>query len=522
MAVVWSLPNEILSHIFELGVIGEEYVVSNSRKDDIRLPFNILVSHVSRTFREVAIHTPRLWSQVQIFHVEPPELEYLRTCLQRSGSLKADISLSCIDDDFDAGLEPIHLFMDIIMPHIHRLRMLSVRLCGPHVLYLVVQLLNKPAPELEVLELSDYDYEHTNDINDPHPATPPGEPLTLFGGITPKLEAITLLATYVAWPQCNFPSLTELFMGYHTRDVRPRYGVFKTMIEASPALHSLHLRGSAPLTSNDATGVSFYPPLRMEQLKNLHISEIPSDCATPLIALFNAPNVTSLSLTDLNTDNYSEFILRIIGPPTRFPALTKLKLASVAVDDTIIEDLFRTFSKLTHLTMYFDRMPPYLLRYLEPKGPENVVLCPKLECFKCIGATSFDLKTLVERRRDVGYPIPTLQLDELSSIEMIDSMGWLRENVIVEIVERSDIDSDDMGDTGSGWSTGEGDDIVPPFFSLLQGFTDEVQGFTDEEDEDEDEDDDDEEEEGDGDGGGYDEDEDASDMEVDASGSEGE
>ncbi|KAF8526749.1 hypothetical protein JB92DRAFT_3140076 [Gautieria morchelliformis] len=520
VAMVWSLPNEILSHIFELGVINEEYMVPDPRKDDHtgHLPFNILVSHVSHTFREVAIRTPKLWSQVHISNLDPTQMDFLRACLQRSSGLKIDISLDCEEDDFDAGfdagLDPIRLFMNIVVPHIHRFRIFHVRICGPQALYLVMQFLNKPAPELEVLELCDTDYEHTSDEDDPYPPPSPGEPLTLFGGITPKLEAVTLVAAHVAWTECSFAGLTKLHLGYHTRNVRPTYEVFKAMINASPTLHTLHLDGSAPFISEDATESSLYPPLQMERLKNLHISRIPSDTATPLIALFNAPNLTSLSLTDLNSNDYSEFFRRIIGPPTRFPALTNLKLASIEAADTVIEDLLRVFSKLTYLAMYFDRMPASWLRHLEPSGPETGVLCPKLECLKCVGASPHVIKKLLEKRRDVGYPIPTLQVDKTTALgdedtmDDEDTMKWLREHVIVEIIEPSEFGSDDMDESGSEWLTGEEDEIGGfPYFSM-EGFTDEEEGDADEgEDEDE------------GDEG--DEDEDASDIEVDASGSEG-
>ena len=353
-----------------------------------------------------------------------------------------------------------------------------------------MQHLTKPAPQLEWLELNHVDCEKAFDEDDPF--DPPGlrKPLTLFGGIMPKLEGLALHGVHVAWASCNFKGLAEFQLGYHTRDVRPTYEEFKILIDASPALHALHLRGSAFLISDDTAESSLYPPLRMARLEDLGISDIPSDYATTLISLFNTPNLVSLSLTDLVTDDYSAFLRRIIGPPVLFPALTTLKLASIEVNDNAIEDLLRSSSNLTHLQLYFKGMPTSWLKFLEPRGPEYEVLCPKLVCLRCVSATSFDLKNLLEKRRDAGFPIPTLQIDKhTGSFEGMSYMKWITENVTLEIIEPSEYGPCHETD----WET-EDDEIGGlPYFSM-EGFSDEE--FEDDEDEDED----------------Y---EDASDMEVD-------
>ena len=545
IAVVWILPNEILAYIFEIGVRDEEHEVARRLEDDRidnddndddgnddddndddddddveHLPFQVLVSHVCRAFREVAIHTPTLWSQIHIHDLEPPRLDFVRTCVQRSGCSGLDIIIAWHDDYLESDSVPIHQLMEILVPHIYRFKRFSVQCCGFDVLYYVMQQLSKPAPQLEVLELSDADYENGFDEDDAF--EPPGqrEPLTLFGGIMPKLKSLTLDGVHVAWARCNFKGLVKMHLGYHTRDVRPTYEEFKTIIEASPALRALHFCASAPFISDETSNSSVYPPLQMERLEKLHISEIPSDHATTLILMLDTPNLMSLSLTDLDTNDYSTFLQRITGPPIRFPALTALKLAAIDVTDNAVEELLGAYPKLIYLGLYFKGRPASIswLKFLEPRGPENDVLCPKLECLRCVSASSFVLKTLLEKRRDAGYPISTLQVDrDTGNSEGLGFMTWIRENATLEIIEASEYGlDDDMDETGSDWAT---DDEIGgfPYFSM-EGFSDEDEEDEDE-DENEDEEDEDENEDEDEDEDDY---EDASEMEIEVEGNDSE
>ena len=481
IAVVWSLPNEILAYIFELGVRNEEGRMYTEKDDDDddddghedEPAFNILVSHVCRRFREIAIHTPTLWTQIHILDLETPRLDFVRACVKRSGSSGLDIFIDCNGGRFEVDFAPVPSLMDILDPHISRFRRFTVRISGFQPLYQIMVRLNKPAPQLESLELYNIDTETDFDEEDPfHPALL-REPLTLFDGIMPKLECVSLDGAHAAWTKCNFTGLKSLHLGYHTRDVRPTYDEFKAIIDASPTLHTLDLRGSAPLISTP----SVYPPLQMERLEVLHISEMTCDIATALMSLFNTPNLLSLSLMDLTTNGDSSFFHRIIGPPALFPALTKLKLGSVAMNEDTFEGLLRASSKLTHLSLYLSsRIPTSWLVYLEPKSPENEVVCPKLECLRCVNASPWGLNTLLERRRDAGFPIATLQLDKKTP-DYWQDWECLKEYATVELIDPSDPGTDyGMDGSGSDWAT-EDDDIG--------GFPITMGGFSDDDDEEE-------------------------------------
>jgi len=488
IAAVWALPNEILSYIFQLGVMDEEKAeIESEVKVDEEGPtekvgFQILVSQVCRMFREVAIGTPCLWTQIHILDLAPPRIDFVRTCVERSGCSKLDVMVDSDDPRLGHEPEPIETLMTILVPHIHRFQRFTVRLRGFQSLYRIMQVLDRPAPQLETLELSDIDYENAFDEDDPFSPTELREPLVLFGGVTPKLESVSLDGAHVAWKSCDFTDLVELHLGYHTRDVRPSFDEFKAIIDASPALRRLDLRGSAPLLSDDPAETSLYAPLLMDRLEDMHISDIPSDYATTLISLLRAPHLKSLSLTDLDTNDYSVFFRCIMGPPVLFPCLNTLKLASIEVADDAFESLLRAFPKVTHLTLYFNQMPITWLTYLEP-NPEHEIICPKLESLKCVSASTSDIKKVLEKRREAGFPIARLQIDkETENWGTKGCMKWIRENTTVEIIEPSEHGTDDEAELGteSEWATDD-DGEGFPYFSM-EGFSDEEVDDEDEED----------------------------------------
>ena len=79
-----SLPNELLSSIFEHGQLH-----SMSREN---LPFEILVSHLNRRLRAVAIRTRLLWVKIDISLTTP--FDKVMAYLQRSGTFTIDLSVN--------------------------------------------------------------------------------------------------------------------------------------------------------------------------------------------------------------------------------------------------------------------------------------------------------------------------------------------------------------------------------------------------------------------------------------------
>lgn len=124
-APISSLPNEILTAIFEIGS-------RHSRSPEygscwIPDRFEIAVSHVTHHWRSVAISMPRLWTKIWR---EPRELKPITAYLQRSLGLPFDFTLTMIDqryyesDEYEKELTPLFLLLE---PHMGRCHQLSIQ-----------------------------------------------------------------------------------------------------------------------------------------------------------------------------------------------------------------------------------------------------------------------------------------------------------------------------------------------------------------------------------------------------------
>jgi hypothetical protein len=91
-APIASLPNEILAEIFEAG-----YLLPRSASPE--RPYEIVVSQVTRRWRDVATRTPLLWTEVHILPM--PAFDLVSLYLARSKSLPIDLRITSADS---AGL----------------------------------------------------------------------------------------------------------------------------------------------------------------------------------------------------------------------------------------------------------------------------------------------------------------------------------------------------------------------------------------------------------------------------------
>ena len=135
----------------------------------------IAMTHVCRSWRNVLVSTPSLWTQIDFGMPNKPEKseEFLR----RSGGLPLDIHHYLED----MGLtEP---FLSITLNNMPRLRHLELSSCLAYLGGFLEYFL-EPAPELEYLRIT----------HDPHFFPKDMElPGTIFGGRLPKLTSLTLV-----------------------------------------------------------------------------------------------------------------------------------------------------------------------------------------------------------------------------------------------------------------------------------------------------------------------------------------
>ncbi|KZP24123.1 hypothetical protein FIBSPDRAFT_930091 [Athelia psychrophila] len=111
-ATISSLPDELLSTIFEVGRASSTY----------KSHFEILVSHVTQRWRNIALHTPRIWSTIRRAAYQD-DLEPFEVYLQRSGCVPIDLR---VEISFWRSDENMSSFSTLFRNHTARWRRLSV------------------------------------------------------------------------------------------------------------------------------------------------------------------------------------------------------------------------------------------------------------------------------------------------------------------------------------------------------------------------------------------------------------
>src|ERR1700729_4285639 len=106
---VSRLPACHLNLIFEAGSrldpVGHSDYFHKKSGNDRSLPFSIVCSHVSRTWRDVSIRDPFLWTTIEIVHSRPDDL--CRMHVNRSKSCHLDVHFTCDTEmarDFDPSI----------------------------------------------------------------------------------------------------------------------------------------------------------------------------------------------------------------------------------------------------------------------------------------------------------------------------------------------------------------------------------------------------------------------------------
>jgi hypothetical protein len=160
LSPVSSLPNELLSAVFE---------ALASDMSPTSPPIEIVLSHVSRRFRRIAMNTRQLWTRINVSLDTP--FDMVVAYLERSGTrpfeLRFDIAMypdsgSVSDSEFDLD---VLLYNNsqwkTIMSYMTRCRQLSMVSNQPEIIHDMVKNLHAiKAPLLESIQIQCYDLEN--------------------------------------------------------------------------------------------------------------------------------------------------------------------------------------------------------------------------------------------------------------------------------------------------------------------------------------------------------------------------
>lgn len=479
--------------------------------------FQVTVSHVCKHWREVALDTPALWSDIHLETGSNATPSYRRASAYLSRSkghpLSIFIDVDERDDDESVYSEqsdhqpPITSFqleaiLDLLLPHISRWR--KFKLAAEDYLYFYTAMSRlsaaPPASLLEYLELH-----HLEDELEPDrhffPYTNHKTPFVLFDNNAPKLQHVSLYGVHIDWHNTTFlKNLHHLELAYLPQDVRPSFDDFFAILRSSPGLRSLDLCMSGPFgPPHDWPAFLPPPPLQDDHYHDPHIPasftaqphaldehmvlprlhELKLSYQTPeeLAAFFDRVSMPTLHTLEINFDDFefTDFIQsRLVAPPkwqgnssreSRLTNLKELKIIQLPCTPKAIAELYATLVNLETIDLDFTCLDDPFWEVLTGTGVEGVTipvhqLLPALHTIKVKGLSGDTLRQIVDARIKAELPLRKLFIDFRTDIGKEED-SWLRENVEeVEYFEDSDSDLDDF--TGDDESVGSIIDIDIP------------------------------------------------------------
>ena len=441
-APVNRIPPEVLSLI-------PDYLKVQDRDENL-----IVLTHVCHSFREIFISCSSLWTFFDFRNTEKTRVYIERS---KCAPLKIRFPLSYREEA-----------LLLVIPHIHRLKVISAHGTPDRLLPVLVEHFSCPLPLLDELEINfSYDDDDNDDI-----ATLPHQ---LFNGDLSSLHKLTLTGVITTLPWRDLSNLTT----FNLKSV-PEHEIRSTQLldffESAPNLRHIELYDSLPSSSNAPTErVVSLPHLRDLSIflfvgeenpilnhllipagASLHLKFkfddedplISPHLSEPLSNLLNLSHITAINLCFLISRRY----VRLNGPSgelymlgnwiredERFDAGTSQVMQYLTQFDisrtrwlTITwydyqpsnpaqiakSMLYRTLHRMEDLRtlMLIDCSYLPFIHILNPdKNPDKVVLCPKLEeitIYDYLGDTFFidELADMARERALRGVKLSTIRI----------------------------------------------------------------------------------------------------------------
>ena len=396
-----SIPPELLAIIFEMTLSDD------SKRPRHKLPFEVILSHVSSHWRTVAITTPVLWTTIAIYSSRS---DCAANYFQRSGSqLLLDIRIDIYNADRHSGkywwLRGDGLVKSVVktlLPHIHRARSLLVLCCfETTILALLSRFNNSVAPHLQRLRLNI------------------GHPTSSLFSIRPQafstksLPQLTFLETDVhSCIPLTLKNLTTLHLHMLTPLSYSSYQSFAAMLTAPSSLRNLCIQGSLDVTNSLLSGNE--PGLSFNHLKALRLSDGEGLFAATLLLAISAPNLESLWLGS-SYKKYGRFFNApsMVAQRVKFPVLKYLTMSFY--DFPYCLEFSTVFPNITHLYL------PCANYYRDHTLFETVLTSHwrHLDTFATASLRQSQmpiihsaLSKILPLRRNAGYPIRQILLDD--------------------------------------------------------------------------------------------------------------
>jgi hypothetical protein len=475
------------------GSIGSVESSIFSTTDDEDPLFQVLVSHVCRHWREVALNSHTLWTTLDFDNVL--QLERSKAFIERAHGLPLIIHIDCaIPDEYEEEEEdhpdhPLHSqnkethkqvkdndlqqflsqndlmkILDLIEPEVSHWGELDFHVGTYSYVQSLLSRLHKipNAPLLKKFHV--YHHEEFHDVNDDDKTS-----YLPFHGNAPLLESAIFWGVHIDWDNSShfLQGLRAFELSYHSKDVRPSYTTFTQIIKNSPELRSLSLALSGPFLP---TGAQFDDedqwgpePFEIPSVHHLTLQYDDPLSAGALIQHFYFPNLRSLAL-DFDSEDYTSFVRKLLVPvkgrsKSILLGLENLKISGLPCDIATVEAMLKQLTNMKvfelncfgseELVIFRKLVDPMAGRKKQGETQINAaiaqtlpkIFCPLLETFTVTSVSESRIKSLVMARKMAGVPLKTLRLSYEDCISM-GTKEWLKNHVEVEFFDASDTEEE--------------------------------------------------------------------------------
>ncbi|GBE90233.1 hypothetical protein SCP_1900820 [Sparassis crispa] len=321
LAPMQCLPDALLLAIFKAGCRQRR------PQPDVWSPFPMLVASVSRRWRNLSLTTPTLWTNLHI-SMEGPR-HWASLALTRSAMHLLDITIdgrgecpSRLDEIATYGhaeaprcTPTIISCLNLLVPHSNRWRKFIIISHHSIDIRVVGEIIkNVQSPFLEHLRLS---------LTGSGPADNQEVPLpAILGGGAPMLSSVRLDSVSLPWGSMPLSGLSTIDIRWMWDQTKLMYPQFRDLLQDSPALEQLILRGRHVELHPNSTYESIHVP-------SLRYLELSGDNICRLSSILITPELETLALVNVDESEFREFVGWLLSVEIRYSALRFLVFVNV-------------------------------------------------------------------------------------------------------------------------------------------------------------------------------------------------
>ena len=443
-ATISRLPIETLGIIFEL------LQDTTFPPFEDRVKTEITISHVSRHWRDVAIHSPLLWTYIDVSPYQ--ELDAIAAYVQRSEMCALTVHYGHPEEEgIDANEGVLNAYFDLVIPHVHRWKRVSLAAPSAVIEFIGLRFDLLAAPLLRQLSRVDLGGVFNYKAVHPDQCLP-----TVFLCGSPILSSIHMRLHDRDLPFCcpSFGTVKNLSLHFsHSIERFQNYKLVRQMLASSPLLENLYFQVDKDDYNIDLWFSDHLNPVKMPHLHSICIRSTSFNRGIAvlwLLLVIKAPQLHSLTLQSFNMCEAIDLQFLFDGPQTisgipKFPLLRSLAFIDCTIDDLCYRRFSQYFSTISCLSVVYSYDDPGsqllgdMARY--PSGYEQWLNLDTISVdIRVLGELGDLLCQIMSNVNAVGRPLHKLRLNHDAPLAM-ERLEWLRKHVEVEPFLMSDENS---------------------------------------------------------------------------------